>query len=145
MFEDIDFTNNPKHGIVREVRNLIGDGASSLISLFSNEVKSLIDEDKEFDINDALAYVMKEHPDEFLEFSRKEEDNNLIAVISLATNKIWRIEELDEMAYDEVEALYDKSLEMIGGDVNRFFKNSRLNQQPKVEQKQTKSAGRKKS
>ena len=145
MFEEIEFTNNPRHGIVRQIRNLKDSSITNFLRVFSDEISELRENDKKFDTEDALMYLMAEHPDEFLEFTKDEENNELIIAISLATNRMWKIEELDEYSFDEVEMLYDKSLEILGGDVNRFFKKSRLNIPQEEPKKIQKSANKKKS
>lgn len=145
MFEKIDFTNNPKHGIVREVRKIRNDAVTSFLKSYSSELSKLAEEDKDFDVTNAMVYLLKEHPDEFMEFQKKGEETDYICAISLATNKIWTIDELDELTFDEVEKLYDKSLETLGGDINRFFGKFLSNQTMNtIEEKPKKPTMRKK-
>jgi len=145
MFEEIVFTNNPTHGVVRKIRGLKDANMTKFIGAFADEIGVLTNDNKKFDIEDALVFLMAAHPDEFMEFSNSEENIELLSVISLATNKIWNIEELDTYSFDEVDSLYEKSLEVLGGDVTRFFKKSRLNIQQEIPKKTKKLPTKKKS
>lgn len=142
---NIDFTNNPKHGVVREVREIRNRAITSFLKTYSSELSKLAEEDKDFDVNNAMVYLLKEHPDEFMEFQKQGEEADYICTISLATNKIWKIEELDELSFDEVEELFEKSKETLGGDIDRFFGKFLSNQTMNtIEEKPKKPTMRKK-
>ena len=145
MIKDIEFTDNPKHGIVRKVRKLKDANVTMFISSFPEELEELTGKNSKFDIEDAIVHLMTTHPEEFAEFQEAEENSDMLSAISLATNKIWSIEDLDEYSFDDVTELYDKSLEMLGGSTNRFFKKSQSNIPEEAVKKTKTSPSKKKS
>jgi uncharacterized protein YeeX (DUF496 family) len=121
--ETYELTDEPYHGIVRKVRKMQKAMLIDLLSRFKDEL------DDSMKIEDALAMIANKHPDEIIEYSEREEDFIVITTISLATNKMWTIEDFDTVPIGEMDKIFQQCKDILGGDVNRFFRGYATNTQ----------------
>jgi len=94
--ETYELTDEPYHGIVRKVRKMQKAMLIDFLSRFKDEL------DNNMKIEDALAMIANKHPDEIIEYSEREEDFIIVSTISLATNKMWTIEDFDTVPIGEM-------------------------------------------
>ena len=87
--ETYELSDEPYHGIVRKIRKMQKAMLIELLSRFKDEL------DDSMKIEDALVMIANKHPDEIIEYSEREEDFIIVTTISLATNKMWNIEDFD--------------------------------------------------
>lgn len=134
--KELEFTDKPKHGVVREIRKqrdkILSKLVKSCMDLFEKgELKENMDLEK------AIEIIASRKPELLLEYQSEMEEFNQLATISFATNKVWRWEELDELTENEFWELYEKSKEALGGTAEDFlskydkigFSQMKLNQQ----------------
>lgn len=119
--ETYELTNEPYHGIVRKIRKIQKGMLIELLTRFKDELND------NMNIEDALNVIANKHPDEIIDYSEKEEDFILVTTISLATNKLWDIEDFDKIPIGEMDKIFNKCKEVLGGDVNRFFRGYATN------------------
>lgn len=120
MIENIEFTDKPKHRIVREFKRqkdkLLSKLVKECIDLFEKgELKENMDLEK------AIEVIAEKKPELILNFQAEMEELNQIATISFATGRIWRQDEIDELTEDEFWELYEKSKEVLGGTAEDFL------------------------
>lgn len=121
--ETYELTDEPYHGIVRKVRKMQKAMLIDFLSRFKDEL------DDSMKIEDALAMIANKHPDEIIEYSEREEDFIIVTTISLATNKMWNIEDFDTVPIGEMDKIFQQCKDVLGGDVNRFFRGYATNTQ----------------
>jgi len=121
--ETYELTDEPYHGIVRKVRKMQKAMLIELLSRFKDELNDSMK------IEDALAMIANKHPDEIIEYSEREEDFIVVTTISLATNKMWNIEDFDTVPIGEMDKIFQQCKDVLGGDVNRFFRGYVTNTQ----------------
>jgi len=119
--ETYELTDEPYHGIVRKVRKMQKGMLIELLSRFKDELNDSMK------IEDALAMIANKHPDEIIEYSEREEDFIIVTTISLATNKMWNIEDFDTVPIGEMDKIFQQCKDVLGGDVNRFFRGYATN------------------
>jgi uncharacterized protein YeeX (DUF496 family) len=119
--ETYELTDEPYHGIVRKVRKMQKAMLIELLSRFKDELNDSMK------IEDALAMIANKHPDEIIEYSEREEDFIVVTTISLATNKMWNIEDFDTVPIGEMDKIFQQCKDVLGGDVNRFFRGYATN------------------
>lgn len=129
-----ELTDEPYHGIVRKVRKMQKAMLIELLSRFKDELNDSMK------IEDALAMIANKHPDEIIEYSEREEDFIIVTTISLATNKMWNIEDFDTVPIGEMDKIFQQCKDVLGGDVNRFFRGYAMNiqeapKEPKLKKK----------
>lgn len=132
--ETYELTDEPYHGIVRKVRKMQKGMLIELLSRFKDELNDSMK------IEDALAMIANKHPDEIIEYSEREEDFIIVTTISLATNKMWDIEDFDTVPIGEMDKIFQQCKDVLGGDVNRFFRGYATNiqeapKEPKLKKK----------
>lgn len=132
--ETYELTDEPYHGIVRKVRKMQKGMLIELLSRFKDELNDSMK------IEDALAMIANKHPDEIIEYSEREEDFIIVSTISLATNKMWTIEDFDTVPIGEMDKIFQQCKDVLGGDVNRFFRGYATNiqeapKEPKLKKK----------
>ena len=121
--ETYELSDEPYHGIVRKVRKMQKAMLIELLSRFKDELNDSMK------IEDALAMIANKHPDEIIEYSEREEDFIVVTTISLATNKMWNIEDFDTVPIGEMDKIFQQCKDVLGGDVNRFFRGYTTNTQ----------------
>ena len=121
--ETYELTDEPYHGIVHKVRKMQRAMLIDFLSRFKDEL------DDSMKIEDALAMIANKHPDEIIEYSEREEDFIIVATISLATNKMWSIEDFDNIPIGKMDKIFQQCKDVLGGDVNRFFRGYAMNTQ----------------
>ena len=119
--EKYTLTDNPSRKVVRTIKQRQRSMLMKFIQNFKDEIDELKKQDTSFALDDAINYLMTAHPIEFGEYTTEEEDFADIAAISIATNKLWDVSEFDDIGFKDYEEMQDKCLEILGGDVNRFF------------------------
>lgn len=119
--ETYELTDEPYHGIVRKVRKMQKGMLIELLSRFKDELNDSMK------IEDALTMIANKHPDEIIEYSEREEDFIIVTTISLATNKMWNIEDFDTVPIGEMDKIFQQCKDVLGGDVNRFFRGYAMN------------------
>lgn len=132
--ETYELSDEPYHGIVRKVRKMQKAMLIDLLSRFKDELNDSMK------IEDALAMIANKHPDEIIEYSEREEDFIIVTTISLATNKMWTIEDFDTVPIGEMDKIFQQCKDVLGGDVNRFFRGYAMNiqeapKEPKLKKK----------
>ncbi len=110
-----ELTDEPKHGVVRKVRKDRQNSLKSFLSQFRDEL------DMNGDIDKELQKIMASHPSEAIEFGYSEMEFKNRATISLALNHYFGEEDFDELSESEIEDIYSKCEEKLGGDVDHFF------------------------
>jgi hypothetical protein len=108
-------TNEPKHGVVRKVKAERQESLKTFLSLYEGEIT------KDMDIDDAISKMVKNHPEETIEFGEKQIDFDRRSTISLACNYYFTDESFDEFTESEIDDIYDKCIEALGGDSGDFF------------------------
>lgn len=133
-----ELTNEPKHGVVRKIRKERQNSVKLFLAMFKDDLdlKNLVkdkivqseestEETKTLDMNaDAdkeMERLIREHPNEAVEFGNNEAEFNVRATISLAASHYFEEEDFDDMTEREIEDAYKKCFEVLGGDVNSFF------------------------
>ena len=111
-------TDEPKHGVVRKVRKDRQNSLKNFLSQFKDELDMNGDVDKE------LQKIMAAHPSEAIEFGYSEMEFKTRATISLALNHYFGEEDFDDLTESEIEDIYIKCEEKLGGDVDYFFEQS---------------------
>lgn len=119
--ETYELSDEPYHGIVRKVRKMQKAMLIELLSRFKDELNDSMK------IEDALAMIANKHPDEIIEYSEREEDFIVVTTISLATNKMWNIEDFDTVPIGKMDKIFQQCKDVLGGDVNRFFRGYATN------------------
>lgn len=110
-----ELTDEPKHGVVRKVRNERQSSLKHFLSQFKDEL------DMNGDIDKELQKIMSAHPSEAIEFGYSEMEFKNRATISLALNHYFGEEDFDNLTETEIEDIYFKCEETLGGDVDHFF------------------------
>ncbi|AGK61512.1 hypothetical protein Asulf_01534 [Archaeoglobus sulfaticallidus PM70-1] len=119
--KEIELDSEPKHGVVRELRRQ----RNRIIMYLLTEAKDLLEKGvlkENMKLEEAIEVVSKMKPDLLSEFTQMQEEFEYMATISLATNRVWTTEELDELSESEFWELYEKCKEVIGGSAEDFFK-----------------------
>ena len=132
--EEIELVSEPRHGVVRELRKQRNRMVIKLLS----EAKDLFEQGilkENMKIEDAIEVIGKMKPELLSDFTQMQEEFDFIATISLATNRVWRIEELDELTESEFWELYERCKEAIGGTAEDFFARYERSISLKVNQK----------
>lgn len=119
-------SDNPKHKIVKRIKNEQKKLLSGFLNKYRDEVEEFMNSEKDVNIESVMTKILSDHPDEMIDFTDKEEDFTIISTISIATNKIWDQEEIDEMTESEIKNLYSKCAEAIGGSAKDFLENSQI-------------------
>lgn len=110
-----ELTNEPKHGIVRKIRKERQSGIKKFMVMFKDGIDMNGDVDKE------VQRLMKEHPNEAVDFGIEEAEFLARATISLATNHYFGEEDFDDLTEKQIETIFNTCKESLGGDVNDFF------------------------
>ena len=123
-----ELTKEPKHGVVRKVRKERQVSLKNFILMFKDEV------DFNGDLEKELQNIMKTHPSEAIEFGYSEMDFKQRSTISLALNNYFGEEDFDDLTDEEIEDIYNKCHEHLGGDADDFFNRleSKSNQNQSV-------------
>jgi len=125
-----ELTNEPKHGVVRRIRKERQNSIKEFLSLFTDGFdiepsKAETEEQKKLDmsanLDKEISRLLKEHPNEAVEFGESEAEFNIRATISLTANHYFVEEDFDEMTEKEITETFEKCKEVLGGDVNHFF------------------------
>lgn len=119
-------SDNPKHKIVKRIKNEQKKLLSGFLNKYRDEVEEFMNSEKDVNIESVMTKILSDHPDEMIDFTDKEEDFTIISTISIATNKIWDQEEIDEMTESEIKNLYSKCETAIGGSAKDFLENSQI-------------------
>lgn len=110
-----ELTNEPKHGVVRRVRKERQASLKNFILMFKDEV------DFNGDLEKELKNIMKSHPSEAIEFGYSEMDFKQRSTISLALNNYFGEEDFDDLTEGEIDDIYNRCHEHLGGDADDFF------------------------
>jgi len=131
-----ELTDEPKHGVVRKVRKERNEAIKGFLSLFTGGMdleipKQVKGEDPEKEeqaklqlnasVDKELNRLMKDHPQEAIEFGNSQMELNIRSTISLACNHFFAEDDLDELTEKQIEEAYAKCMEVLGGDVEAFF------------------------
>jgi len=106
-------------GIVRKVRKM---QKQCLLIFYPG---SRMNVDNNMKIEDALAMIANKHPDEIIEYSEREEDSSLLLRLSLATNKMWNIEDFDTVPIGEMDKIFQQCKDVLGWRCEPFFQRLR--------------------
>ena len=126
-------TNEPKHGVVRRVNK---ESKASLIKFFTifgadevltgaakeiakNKEAGIVDVNK--DIESQLNVLMQKYPVEATEFGFDQQEALVRHTISLATNNYFDETAFDDMTEVEIEDVFLKCKECLGGDSTSFL------------------------
>lgn len=110
-----ELTNDPSHGVVRNVRKMQKKIALSIIGKYEGKFTP------DIRLDEALQVIFKDNPEEIAEFSDASDEFMIIATISLATNKMWDSETLGMVSQTDVTAAFEKAKEVLGGDATTFL------------------------
>lgn len=122
--EKFNISNKPSHGVVRKIKQEQTRILSKFLTAHKADVEMFIKENKDASIETAIEQIVVNNPDEALNYSIINEDFELIAAISLATNKMWAIDDFEDIEYNELIKIHEKCNDVIGGGYGSFLKNS---------------------
>lgn len=122
--EKFSLSNKPSHGVVRKIKQEQTRIISKFLTAHKADVEMFIKENKDASIETAIEQIVVNNPDEALNYSIINEDFELIAAISLATNKMWAIDDFEDVEYNELIKIHEKCNDVIGGGYGSFLKNS---------------------
>ena len=115
--EAFEPTNDPSHGIVRQLRRMQKNQTAELLNRYRGEMK--FDPGETIDI--AIQRVVVAHPEEMTNLAMRNEEFNLIATISMAIGKVIAFEDLETIKENELNQIFEECVKILGGDANHFF------------------------
>ena len=110
-----ELTDNPDHGIVRDVRKSNKEATNKFVRKYRKDLKPGMT------VPEALQAIFDKHPEEIIEFDDVGEQCIVASTISLATNKVWSFDMIDAAPYKEIKAAFEKAKETLGGDATTFL------------------------
>lgn len=110
-------TNEPIHGIVRYVKKTQKSISMKFLLQYSEKLTELQD----IPVEEAMRIIAKDDPDGMAEYNQEMEDFIETAAISLATGKIWTIDDFFDVKDSEYKNILSNCKEAIGGGVLDFF------------------------
>ncbi len=113
--KEYELTNEPTHGVVRKVRRKQKELMISLIEKHSDIIKPTMA------LDEAIGIILKEKPEDMREYTLETEEFESIATISLATGYMFTYKDFDDCSEKEFWNIYDKCVEVLGGNVTDFF------------------------
>ena len=133
--EKFNLTDNPKHGIVKKIKNK----QNQLIVIFfenhRDEVDEIVKKDKDASVDSIMQNLLVANPAEMVAYSETCEDLNIIATISLATNRLWTDDEINDMTSKDLKSTYEKCAKALGGGYTDFLENCHVISIPELQKK----------
>jgi hypothetical protein len=111
--EKIELVNEPRHGIVRQLRLRRRKMLAKILN--TKDIKP------EMSIEEAISTLIEKDPEKMMEFAAMQEEFNLFATICLATNRMWEMEDFDNLSESEFWHLYERCKDALGGTAEDFF------------------------
>jgi len=122
MFEDIKFNEEP---LTKDVEKVLKFDQKLMLSVI--DVGKLTEEEKKKDITEVITNKLIENPEKMSEYLTKQKMATPIKTVMLVTGLTER-----EIQGMPIRPLYKKCVEVLGGNVDDFFRELGIDTSPKM-------------
>ena len=124
--EKYNLTDNPKHGVIKRIKSRQNQLIVVFFEKHKDEVDEIMKNDMDASVDSIMQSILLTNPSEMTRYAETCEELNIIATISLATNRIWTDDELDELGEKDLKNIYDKCSKAIGGGYSDFLEGCQI-------------------
>lgn len=132
--EKYSLTNDPTHGVIKKIKNQQNQIIVSFFEKHKTEVDAIMKKKKNSSVDSIMETILIAHPSEMIAYAERCEDINVMATISLATNKLWSEEDIDNISGKELQTIYNKCSKVIGGNYADFLENYQIISTPNTKE-----------
>jgi len=124
--EKCALTDNPKHGIIKKIKNKQNQLIVVFFEKHKEEVDKFMKKNDDASVDSIMQALLIANPSEMVNYSETCEDLDILATISLATNRLWSEDEINDLSEKDLKNIYDKCYNVLGGRYADFLENCQI-------------------